>query len=173
MSQRFSLYPDLTVRENLEFFARAYGLDRKTAASAIKWAMTMVGLDEAESHLVEDLSGAVRQRLALSCSILHKPSVLFLDEPSSGVDPQSRMRFWRLISGLAEIGCTVVVSTHYMDEARYCRRLALMHEGRIIALGDLPGLTAAITDDPAASMDDVFAAYVERERSSTVRRPAA
>jgi ABC-2 type transport system ATP-binding protein len=173
MSQRFSLYPDLTVRENLHFFARAYGLDRKTAAAAIKWAVTVVALDEAEDHLVSNLSGAVRQRLALSCSILHRPSVLFLDEPSSGVDPRSRMRFWRLIESLAGIGCAVIVSTHYMDEARYCGRLALMHEGRIVALGDPSGLRAAITDDPGARMDDVFAAYIERERSSAPQGAAA
>lgn len=164
MSQRFSLYPDLTVRENLEFFGRAYGLSRRTAVEAIGWAMTIVGLAEAESHLVSDLSGAVRQRLALSCSILHRPSVLFLDEPSSGVDPQSRMRFWRLIHTLAEVGCTIVVSTHYMDEASYCRRLALMHQGHLIALGELSALRAAITEDTSASMEDVFAAYIERER---------
>lgn len=164
MSQRFSLYPDLTVSENLHFFARAYGLNRETMAAAIDWAMAAAGLHGLDDNIVRDLSGALRQRLALSCAILHRPAALLLDEPSSGVDPLSRARFWSLIRGLADAGSTVVVSTHYMEEASYCRMLALMHEGRIIALGGASELRAAITVDPDVTMEDVFAAYIERER---------
>lgn len=171
MSQRFSLYPDLTVSENLGFFARAYELDRKSAASAIEWATAVAGLKGLGDHIVADLSAAVRQRLAVACSILHQPNVLFLDEPSSGVDPLSRARFWDLIRALADAGSTVVVSTHYMDEAAYCHRLLLMDEGRIIASGDRTSLGAGITDDPDATMDDIFATYVERVRNDRAPAP--
>jgi len=169
MSQRFSLYPDLTVSENLGFFARAYELDRKSAALATEWASAVAGLQGLGDRIVANLSGAVRQRLAVACSILHQPDILFLDEPSSGVDPLSRARFWDLIRALAEAGSTIIASTHYMDEAAYCHRLVLMDEGRIVASGDRAALGAAITDDPDAAMDDIFAAYIERARRLQAR----
>jgi ABC-2 type transport system ATP-binding protein len=131
MSQRFSLYPDLSVRQNLHLYADLYGVDRSSYAALV----TTLGLDEAMPRLARDLPGGVRQRLSLLCAILHRPPIVFLDEPTSGVDPLARRVFWELIYGLSrEAGVTVVVSTHYMDEAAHCDRLGLMNAGRLIAV---------------------------------------
>lgn len=174
MSQRFSLYPDLTIRENLQFFASAYGIKSPRARNAIEWAGRAAGLDLDHTDLVCRLSSAVRQRLALACSVLHGPSVLFLDEPTSGVDPLSRFRFWRLVSRMAAYGSTVIVTTHYLDEAAYCHRLGFMHEGRLIAVGDLATLRTAIGVEPQSSNEDVFIAYIERHnRAAIANRGAA
>lgn len=162
MSQRFSLYPDLTARENLNFFASAYGLRRREARDAIHWASAMTDLAGVAEQPVARLSGAVRQRLALACSLLHRPVVLFLDEPTSGVDPLARFRFWRLIGSVAAAGATVIVTTHYLEEAVYCHRLGLMHEGRLIALGDLSSLRAGLPGDAPTDMEGIFLAYIER-----------
>jgi ABC-2 type transport system ATP-binding protein len=135
MSQRFSLYEDLTVQQNLDFFAGIYGVPAARKASRKRWALEMAGLVGRESTLTRQLAGGWRQRLALACAVLHEPSILFLDEPTSGVDPLSRRDFWALIRAMAQEGVTVFVTTHYMDEAEYCDRLALLHRGRIIALG--------------------------------------
>ena len=164
MSQRFSLYHDLTVKENMWFFARAYGMSRAQARAAFDWASAMTGLRELQYEVVRHLSGALRQRLALACSVLHRPSVLFLDEPTSGVDPLSRYRFWNLISNLASQGVTIIVSTHYLAEAAYCDRLGLMHEGRLIALGDLQSLRAGLNVRIGTSIEAVFIAYIEKAR---------
>ncbi len=163
MSQRFSLYPDLTVGENLAFFASAYGIAGPKARAAIGWAREAVGLDAPRDELVARLSGALRQRLALACSILHRPAVLFLDEPTSGVDPLSRFRFWRVVNALAAAGAAILVTTHYLDEAVYCKRLGLMHRGRLIAAGDLPSLRAGLPAAATATVEDLFVAYLERE----------
>jgi len=163
MSQRFSLYPDLTVGENLAFFASAYGLRSAEAEAAIRWVGDAVGLDVARDDLVADLSSALRQRLGLACSILHRPAVLFLDEPTSGVDPLSRFRFWRLVRGLAALGTAILITTHYLEEAVYCQRLGFMHHGRLIAIGDLPSLRAALSFDVPEAVEDVFIAYITRE----------
>ncbi|MBW7950062.1 MAG: ABC transporter ATP-binding protein [Pseudorhodoplanes sp.] len=175
MSQRFSLYPDLTPSENLAFFASAYGLDRRRARESIDWATNVTELRVARDQPVAHLSGAIRQRLALSCAILHHPAVLFLDEPTSGIDPLARLRFWQLINALAAAGTTVVVTTHYLDEAIYCQRLAFMHEGRLIALGDLATLRAGVAASAEATVQDVFIAYIERERrrSDALERDAS
>lgn len=164
MSQRFSLYPDLTIEENLAFFAGAYGLAGAAKSQAIDWASRTVGLADLHRRLVTEVSGAVRQRLALACSIMHRPAVLFLDEPTSGVDPSSRRRFWRLIDTLAGAGMTVFVTTHYLDEATYCRRLGLMFQGRLIATGTLDALRASFSGQSVTTVEDVFMAYIARER---------
>ena len=165
MSQRFSLYPDLTVDENLRFFASAYGLAGGKARDAIAWARATTGLAMAEDRAAGQLSGAVRQRLALACSLLHRPQVLFLDEPTSGVDPTARRRFWRLIAALAANGTAIVVTTHYLEEATYCHRLGFMHEGRLIALGDLATLRAGLGDGTPDDIEGVLLAYIDRART--------
>ena len=135
MSQRFSLYDDLTVSQNLRFFGGIYGLSGALAREREAWALDMAGLVGQEGRLARELSGGWKQRLALACAVLHRPRVLFLDEPTSGVDPISRRQFWRVIDAMSADGVTVFVTTHYLDEAEYCHRLALIHAGRLVALG--------------------------------------
>ena len=135
MSQRFSLYEDLTVEENLNFYSGIYRLGNAFREERQEWVLQMAGLKDRQSSLTNTLAGGWKQRLALGCAILHEPSILFLDEPTSGVDPLSRRRFWDLIYEMAGRKVTVFVTTHYMDEAEYCDRLALINLGRIIALG--------------------------------------
>jgi len=135
MSQKFSLYNDLTVVENLRFFGGIYGVSSDMIEERIRFALDMAGLQHRETALVSTLAGGWKQRLALGCAILHKPAILFLDEPTSGVDPSSRRRFWDLIHNLSADGVSVLVSTHYMDEAEYCMRIAMIESGRLIALG--------------------------------------
>jgi ABC-2 type transport system ATP-binding protein len=144
MSQLFSLYGDLTVEENIAFFAGLYGVPRTRRAERRDWVLEMAGLKDHRGRLTQELSLGWKQRLALGTAVLHEPPVLFLDEPTSGVDPISRRDFWDLIYGLAARGTTVFVSTHYMEEAEYCHRLALMSRGRIIALDRPAGLRAAM-----------------------------
>ena len=134
MSQKFSLYADLTVEENLNFFSGIYTLPKEIGKERKEWALQMAGLKDRRNSLTRTLAGGWKQRLALGCAILHQPSILFLDEPTSGVDPLSRRRFWDLIYEMAGKGVTVFVTTHYMDEAEYCDRLALIDCGKIIAL---------------------------------------
>ncbi|MEM5371258.1 ABC transporter ATP-binding protein [Paraburkholderia azotifigens] len=138
MSQKFSLYGDLTCRENLRFFGGIYRVPRASLDERIRFVIGMAGLEGREDALVRTLAGGWRQRLALGCAILHRPPVLFLDEPTSGVEPQARRRFWNLIHDLSAQGVTVLVSTHYMDEAEYCNRIALIDAGRLVASGS-PG----------------------------------
>jgi ABC-2 type transport system ATP-binding protein len=135
MSQKFSLYDDLTVEENIEFFSGIYGVAEALRQERRDYVLRMAGLLERRSSLTRELSGGWKQRLALGCAILHQPPILFLDEPTSGVDPIARRNFWDLIYQLSDQGHTVFVSTHYMDEAEYCHRLALMYRGKVIALG--------------------------------------
>jgi ABC-2 type transport system ATP-binding protein len=135
MSQKFSLYEDLSVEENIDFYSGIYSLSREIKAERKEWALRMAGLQERRTHPTQTLAGGWKQRLALGCAILHEPSILFLDEPTSGVDPLSRRRFWSLIYDMAGKGITIFVTTHYMDEAEYCDRLALIYRGKIIALG--------------------------------------
>jgi ABC-2 type transport system ATP-binding protein len=134
MSQRFSLYTDLTVAENLRFWGGAYGLFGATLRARAEWAIRTAGLQAERSALVRELSSGFRQRLALGAALLHEPPVVFLDEPTGGVDPEARRRFWDLIDTLGAGGTTVFVTTHYMDEAERCHRVALMHAGRLLAL---------------------------------------
>jgi ABC-2 type transport system ATP-binding protein len=135
MSQRFSLYDDLTVAQNLRFFGGVYGLRGAQMAQREAWALSMADLEGRAHCRTRDLPGGWKQRLALACAVLHEPRVVFLDEPTSGVDPISRRRFWRLIDDMAEAGVTVFVTTHYLDEAEHCHRLALLDGGRLVALG--------------------------------------
>jgi len=135
MSQKFSLYNDMSVVENLRFFGGVYGVSRCDIQDRLHFAVDMAGLNGREDSLVGTLAGGWKQRLALGAAILHKPAILFLDEPTSGVDPSSRRRFWELIHSLGEDGVSVLVSTHYMDEAEYCHRIALINHGKLIALG--------------------------------------
>jgi len=135
MSQRFSLYDDLTVEENINFFSGIYGVPRGKKKERKEWVIEMSGLWDMRGTVTKTLPGGIKQRLALGCAILHEPPIIFLDEPTSGVDPVSRRNFWDLIYGMAKGGTTVFVTTHYMDEAEYCDRLALIYRGRIIAEG--------------------------------------
>lgn len=135
MSQKFSLYEDLTVSENLDFFGGVYGLDAEEKAHRSLWVLEMAGLTNMLDTLTGSLPLGWKQRLALGCAILHEPPVIFLDEPTSGVDPLSRRNFWELINDLASQNVTIFVTTHYMEEAEYCNRLALMNSGKIVALG--------------------------------------
>jgi ABC-2 type transport system ATP-binding protein len=135
MSQKFSLYDDLTVEENIDLFSGIYGVPRGRRAERKEFALRMSGLMERRRTMTNLLAGGWKQRLALGCAILHEPPILFLDEPTSGVDPIARREFWDLIYQLSAAGHTVFVSTHYMDEAEYCHRIALMYRGKVIALG--------------------------------------
>jgi ABC-2 type transport system ATP-binding protein len=162
MSQRFSLYDDLLVEENIDFFAGIYGVPRSERAERKAFVLQMAGLADKRISMTRDLAGGWKQRLALGCAILHRPPVLFLDEPTSGVDPVARRDFWRLIYDMAAEGTTVFVTTHYMEEAEYCHRLALMYRGKIIALGtpaelkrrpDLHALLELETSDIVRSME--------------------
>ncbi len=161
MSQRFSLYEDLTVAANLRFFGGVYGLRGREARERQDWAVELAGLQGLEGRLTQELAGGFRQRLALACALLHRPPVVFLDEPTSGVDPISRRRFWRLIDDLSVAGTTVFVTTHYLEEAEYCHRLALIHASRLVALGTVAELKGALGGRP--SIEEVFFHHVTAE----------
>jgi ABC-2 type transport system ATP-binding protein len=135
MSQRFSLYESLTVDQNIRFFAGIYGLDGQRLEKRRRFVVEMAGLEGREHVRTSDLAGGWRQRLALGCAILHEPPIVFLDEPTGGVDPLSRRHFWNLIDQLSASGVTVLVTTHYLDEAEHCHRVAIIHAGRLAALG--------------------------------------
>ena len=135
MSQRFSLYEALTVDQNIRFFAGIYGLSGATLEKRRRFAIEMAGLEGREQARAADLAGGWRQRLALGCAILHEPKIVFLDEPTGGVDPISRRQFWHLIDQLSAAGVTVLVTTHYLDEAEHCHRLAIIHAGSLAAIG--------------------------------------
>ncbi len=135
MSQRFSLYDELTVEENIDFYSGIYRLPRAKKAERKEWVLTMAGLRDHRTARTSELSGGWKQRLALGCAVLHEPPILFLDEPTSGVDPNSRRRFWDLIYELSGRGVTVFVTTHYMEESEYCDRLGVIYRGELIAAG--------------------------------------
>jgi ABC-2 type transport system ATP-binding protein len=135
MSQKFSLYNDLKVIENLRLFAGLYNVPRKLVNERIEWALQMANLKGQEGMITATLPGGWKQRLALGCAVLHRPPIIFLDEPTSGVDPISRRQFWDLIHQMSAEGVTVFVTTHYMEEAEYCNRLALIYRGKMVALG--------------------------------------
>jgi ABC-2 type transport system ATP-binding protein len=153
MSQRFSLYLDLTVEENIAFFGAVYGLAPDALRAARDWISAMAGLEGHTRTLVKNLSGALRQRLALGCAVLHRPDVLFLDEPTAGVDPASRAAFWQLIGAIAEAGTAVLVTTHYLREAEACNRVAFIDAGRILAIDSPAKLRERYA---AGSLEDAF-----------------
>jgi ABC-2 type transport system ATP-binding protein len=142
MSQRFSLYEQLTVDQNIRFFGGIYGLSGERYERRRRFVIEMAGLQGREQTRASDLAGGWRQRLALGCAILHEPPIVFLDEPTGGVDPVSRRQFWMLIDDLADSGVTVLVTTHYLDEAEHCHRIAIIHAGRLAALGSTAELKA-------------------------------
>jgi ABC-2 type transport system ATP-binding protein len=146
MSQKFSLYLDLSVRNNLRFYGGVYGLTSKQLATRTGWALEIAELAGHEDVLAAELSGGYRQRLALACALLHEPPVVFLDEPTGGVDPVARRRFWDLIYTLSAEGRTVFVTTHFMDEAEHCHRIALMDAGKVVAEGSPAALKQGLGD---------------------------
>jgi ABC-2 type transport system ATP-binding protein len=148
MSQRFSLYEKLTVDQNIAFFAGIYGLSRERLAARRAAVLDMAGLKGRETTLTGSLSGGWKQRLGLGCAILHEPPIVFLDEPTGGVDPVSRRSFWRLIDDLAKNGTTVLVTTHYLDEAEHCHRIAIIQAGRLAALGTVAELKQVFAGRP-------------------------
>ena len=162
MSQRFSLYEDLTVEENIAFYAGVYRLPPGKRQERTEWVIAMAGLTERRTSLAGELSGGWRQRLALGCAILHEPPIVFLDEPTSGVDPLSRRKFWELIYVMANHGVTVFVTTHYMDEAEYCDRLAMIYRGELVAVGTPEELKRErMVDGRLPSLEDVFIGLIE------------
>ena len=159
MSQKFSLYEDLTIEENIEFYGGVYGLARPQLLAKRQDLLQDLGLSQQASTLTHDLPLVYKQRLALGCALLHDPKIVFLDEPTGGVDPEARRNFWNLIHAMAEQGKTVFVTTHYMDEAEYCNRVSIMYQGEIIAL-DRP--EALKKQYGQTSMQDVFIHLVDR-----------
>ncbi len=167
MSQRFGLYDDLTVYENLRFYATVYGLHGEERRKRLEALLRERGLAPRRDQLAGTLSGGWKQRLALACATAHEPPLLFLDEPTAGVDPASRRRFWELIHDLAHAGTTVLVTTHYMDEAERCDRLAFLSRGRLIAQGT-PGEITAHFGKP--TVEDVFIELQARDEGQEVGR---
>jgi pyoluteorin transport system ATP-binding protein len=167
VAQKFSLYGALTVTENLEFFASAYGLRGRRRRERIDWAMQQFELTEHADLPSGELPGGFKQRLAMSAALLHEPEILFLDEPTSGADPIARRAFWRRITALAQQGVTVIVTTHFMQEAEYCDRIAIMDAGRVLAAGT-PGeirARAPPVEGRESTMEDAFIAVVEAARA--------
>lgn len=165
MSQKFSLYDDLTVLENLKFYASLYGIYGQERDQRIQQLIDMAGIHGREHQLAGQLSGGWKQRLALGCALIHKPSLLILDEPTAGVDPVARRIFWELIFKLASQGITVLVTTHYMDEAESCDRVAFVFNGSVIAEGTPKEL---IDEIHAKNLEDVFIHYVEKTTGQNV-----
>ena len=166
MSQRFGLYDDLTVQENLRFYASVYGLRGSARSERIVEQLRDLGLEERKNQLAGTLSGGWKQRLALACATSHKPEVLFLDEPTAGVDPASRRLFWDWIYTLAKAGTTILVTTHYMDEAARCSRLAFLSRGHLIAVGTQDEITRQFGQK---TVEDVFIELQRRDEEGALR----
>ena len=168
MAQRFSLYANLSVIENLKFFAASYGLDRGQRRQRIDWALQAFEMAEYADSSSGDLPLGYKQRLAMAAALLHEPDILFLDEPTSGVDPLARREFWQRINALAESGVTVLVTTHFMAEADYCDRLVIMAQGEVLAQGTPAELKARFRSDalPSPSMEEAFIGLIERREQS-------
>ncbi len=172
MSQRFSLYELLTVDQNIRFYGGLYGLIGERLEKRRRFVLDMAGLAARERALTRDLSGGWRQRLALGCALLHEPPIVFLDEPTGGVDPVSRRDFWRLIDDLSRAGTTVLVTTHYLDEAERCDRVAIIHGGRLAALGTISELKAAFDTRPILELRaaDPVAAMEALDRMEAIEK---
>ncbi len=163
MSQKFSLYEDLTSYENLRFYLGVYNVPEDQWPERIDWVLNLAHLQEVRNRQTMELPPGWRQRLALGCSLLHKPDILFLDEPTSGVDPITRRHFWNFIKQLAAGGITVFVTTHYMDEARFCERIVMINQGMIVAAGSPAEIIAeACPDQPDADLNDAFIKLMKR-----------
>lgn len=163
MSQRFSLYEDLTPFENMRFYLGIYNVAQEHWRERMEWVFTMTRLEEACDRLTRELPPGWRQRLALGCALLHRPEILFLDEPTAGVDPITRLHFWDFIRELAQAGMTVFVTTHYMDEARHCGRIVMINEGSIVASGSPAEIIArACPGSPQANLNDAFVSLMKR-----------
>lgn len=163
MSQKFSLYEDLTPYENLRFYLGVYHVPENQWKDRMDWVLNMARLQEVRNRLTRELPPGWRQRLALGCALLHQPEILFLDEPTSGVDPITRRHFWTFIRQLATQGMTVFVTTHYMDEARFCERIVMINLGQIVAAGTPSEIiAAACPDSPDADLDDAFITLMKR-----------
>ena len=160
MSQKFGLYDDLTVAENMDFYGGIYGLKDAGRTGRIAEVVAFLGLERRLGQLAGTLSGGWKQRLALACALMHQPALLFLDEPTAGVDPAARRSFWRTIHTLAQAGTTVIVTTHYMDEAAQCGRVAMMSQGHLIALGTPTEVAAQVG---GKSLEDAFVILQERD----------
>jgi ABC-2 type transport system ATP-binding protein len=169
MAQKFSLYGDLSVAQNLDFFAGVYGLKGQQKRDKIRLVTEIFGFTQDSSQSAKDLPLGLKQRLALACAVMHEPEALFLDEPTSGVDPITRREFWTHINGLVEKGVTVLVTTHFMDEAEYCDRISLIYRGKSIALGSPDELKARVAsrDNPDPTMEDAFIALVQGSEAET------
>ncbi len=160
MAQQFSLYGQLSVQENLRFYGRAYGLSGRRLQQRIQWAYSEFGLEKWRGHAAGALPGGYKQRLAMAAALLHEPDILFLDEPTSGVDPLARREFWLRINGFAEQGMTVVVTTHFMEESEYCDRMLIMSQGENLAMGTPAEIRNLARSDrnPAPTIEDAFIA---------------
>jgi len=163
MSQKFSLYEDLTPYENLRFYLGIYSVPRPSWDERIDWILQTTRLKDVRHRLTRELPPGWRQRLALGCSLMHRPEILFLDEPTSGVDPVTRRNFWNFIRRLAQEQITVFVTTHYMDEARFCERIVMINEGNIVAAGSPADIVASVCPHrPDADLNDAFIALMAR-----------
>jgi ABC-2 type transport system ATP-binding protein len=163
MSQKFSLYEDLNPYENLRFYLGVYSVPQAQWEERITWILDMTRLQDVSRRLTRELPPGWRQRLALGCALLHRPNILFLDEPTSGVDPITRRNFWAFIGRLAAEGITVFVTTHYMDEARHCGRIVMINEGRIVATGSPADIIRqSCPDKPDADLNDAFVTLMAR-----------
>ena len=163
MSQKFSLYEDLTPYENVRFYLGVYSVPQHQWSERIDWILNMTRLQDVRDRLTRELPPGWRQRLALGCALLHRPQILFLDEPTSGVDPITRQHFWNFIRRLAAEGVTVFVTTHYMDEALFCERIVMINSGSIVASGSPSEIIAgACPDMPGADLNDAFVSLMKR-----------
>ena len=166
MSQKFSLYGDLTPEENVRFYLGVYEVPQVRWRERTEWVLDLTRLQEVRSRLTSDLAPGWRQRLALGCALLHEPEILFLDEPTSGVDPITRQHFWKFIAHLSAQGITVFVTTHYMDEAEHCERIVLINEGKIVADGAPRTIIADVCNDfPSADLNEAFIRLMARRQS--------
>lgn len=166
MSQRFSLYEDMSPFENIRFYLGVYEVPTEDWRDRIEWVLEITRLRDVSDRITRELPPGWRQRLALGCALLHRPEILFLDEPTSGVDPITRRHFWEFIDGLAEGGVTVFVTTHYMDEARNCQRIVMINEGRIVISGSPTEITNRVFPErPEADLNDVFIRLMSRRNS--------
>ncbi len=175
MSQKFSLYEDLTIEENIDFYSGIYKLGKQKKKVRKEWIMKMTGLEGLKSNLTGTISTGFKQRLAFGCAVIHEPKIVFLDEPTSGIDPIARKSFWKLIREMASSGVTVFVTTHYMDDADNCDRISLIYNGEIIAMGSPPDLKKNLAKESSVqvSLEDVFVSLIKNHNVKELNNEAA